>query len=49
MQLSDNMIGNMYEIETNGISAKAWQESMGFQLAYKYQIKELYWDDNAVT
>jgi hypothetical protein len=49
MQLSDNMISIMDEIETNGISAKAWQESLGLQMTHKYQIKELYWDNNAIT
>jgi hypothetical protein len=49
MQLSDNMISMLYEIETNGIPARAWQNSFGWQIAYKYQIKEIFWDNNAIT
>jgi hypothetical protein len=49
MQMKDSMISMLCTMEMNGISGKQWKESVGLQLVYKYQIKEIYWDDNEIT
>jgi hypothetical protein len=49
LQLDDELISSLYHWETKGLKASEWKENNGLQLAHKYQIKEIFWDDEAIT
>jgi hypothetical protein len=46
VQMGDNLINDLYEWETIGISAKKWGVNEDIRAAHKYQIKGIFWNDN---
>jgi hypothetical protein len=43
------MISSLYEWETIGLTAKKWKVNQGRQLVVKYQVKELFWEDETLV
>jgi hypothetical protein len=49
MQLGDEAITEMYDLETIGKTVSEMNGTMGFRIARKYQIKEIFWEDNIIS